>query len=113
MPVSSTPTDITDSAHEDVLPERLRIHLEEQFAIEDEVGRGGMATVWRARRRSDNAVAATVLRPWFAGPGIGGLAPEIGSPEYPVTVSRATRGIGPVRRAAVLRHAVCRGWLCL
>ncbi len=65
--MSSTPTDVTDSEHEDVLPERLRIHLEGQFAIESEVGRGGMATVWRARRKSDNAaVAIKVLRPALA-----------------------------------------------
>lgn len=65
--MSTTPTDISESEHEDVLPERLRLHLEEQFAIEGEVGRGGMATVWRARRKSDNAVVAIkVLRPVFA-----------------------------------------------
>jgi hypothetical protein len=65
--MSSTPTDITDSEHEDVLPERLRVHLEGQFVIEEEVGRGGMATVWRARRKSDNAaVAIKVLRPALA-----------------------------------------------
>ena len=58
---------ITDGDRESVLPERLRLHLEGEFAIEGEVGRGGMATVWRATRRRDNAlVAIKVLRPALA-----------------------------------------------
>jgi len=52
---------------EDVLPQRVRVYLERDYAIEGEVGRGGMATVWRARRRRDNAlVAIKVLRPVLA-----------------------------------------------
>jgi hypothetical protein len=58
---------VTDGDREAVLPERLRLHLEQEFAIEVEVGRGGMATVWRATRRRDNAlVAIKVLRPALA-----------------------------------------------
>ena len=56
-----------DNGHEDVLPQRVREHLERDFQIEGELGRGGMATVWRARRLSDgNLVAIKVLRPVLA-----------------------------------------------
>ena len=59
--------DESQGSREDVLPERLRAHLERDFAIEGEVGRGGMATVWRATRRRDQAVVAIkVLRPVLA-----------------------------------------------
>ena len=58
---------VTGSSAEDVLPTRVRQHLEREFEIVGEVGRGGMATVWRARRRSDgNDVAIKVLRPVLA-----------------------------------------------
>jgi hypothetical protein len=56
-----------DSGSEDVLPKRLRAHLARDFELEGEVGRGGMATVWRAtRRRDQSTVAIKVLRPVLA-----------------------------------------------
>ena len=67
MPLSGPRPNDSASSLEDVLPERVRAHLERDFLIEGEIGRGGMATVWRARRRRDNAlVAIKVLRPVLA-----------------------------------------------
>jgi len=52
---------------EEPLPAALRAHLEQTFELEREIGRGGMATVWLARRRSDGAsVAIKVLQPSLA-----------------------------------------------
>jgi tetratricopeptide (TPR) repeat protein len=47
---------------------RLEAHLSERFAIEREIGRGGMATVWLAHdRRHDRPVAIKVLNADLAG----------------------------------------------
>ena len=47
--------------------ERLQIGLAERYAIEGELGRGGMATVFRARDlRHERAVAIKVLKPELA-----------------------------------------------
>ena len=54
-------------APEASLPESLRHQLERDFALEREIGRGGMATVWLARRRLDGAsVAIKILQPSLA-----------------------------------------------
>ena len=51
----------------DDLPEEVRARLDQDFVIGEPVGRGGMATVWRATRRRDQAeVAIKVLRPVLA-----------------------------------------------
>jgi hypothetical protein len=58
---------LTAARREGTLPElseRLRTALEGRYAIERELGSGGMATVWLARDlRYDRAVAVKVLRP--------------------------------------------------
>ncbi len=65
--MSGPPPNDSVSNREDVLPERVRAHLEREFVIEGEIGRGGMATVWLATRRRDQAkVAIKVLRPVLA-----------------------------------------------
>lgn len=46
------------------IPASLREHLSVTYEVGEQVGRGGMATVWRATRRADGAdVAIKVLRP--------------------------------------------------
>ncbi len=50
-----------------LFPDRLRAALVDRYEIEREIGRGGMATVWLARRLSDGTdVAVKVLKPELA-----------------------------------------------
>ena len=61
-------TDLT-SFTDDVLPPSVRDHLSLTFELERQIGRGGMATVWLARRRTGQTgelVAVKVLRPTWA-----------------------------------------------
>ncbi len=56
-----------DDASSPDLPRAFREALASRYTIQEEIGRGGMATVWLAIRRSDGArVALKVLRPTLA-----------------------------------------------
>ena len=68
MPVIRSFTGLTSFA-DDALPPSVREHLSMQFELERQIGRGGMATVWLARRRdgeTEQRVAVKVLRPTWA-----------------------------------------------
>ena len=63
----SQPGTDAETPVEEPLPAELRLHLEQTFVIEREIGRGGMATVWLARRRSTgDSVAIKILQPSLA-----------------------------------------------
>jgi serine/threonine-protein kinase len=60
---------VTDASfqHGEPLPRTFLDRLGQQFVLEREIGRGGMASVWLAHRRSDNErLAIKVLRPMLA-----------------------------------------------
>ena len=68
MPVINTSADLTTFA-DDALPATVREHLSKHFELERQIGRGGMATVWLARRRdgaTGERVAVKILRPAWA-----------------------------------------------
>jgi len=69
------------------VPERLRTALAEGYDVQQEIGRGGMATVYLARdRKHDRQVALKVLKPELA------------------LVVGAERFVREIRIAAALRH---------
>ena len=96
--------------------ERLERELSDRYAIERELGRGGMASVWLARdRRDDRAVAIKVLDADLAGAiGADRFVREIRLTtrlQHPRHRPRARLGRAPRRRrrrAAVVRDAVHR-----
>ena len=68
MPLINSSTDVTTFA-DDALPASVREHLSMHFELDRQIGRGGMATVWLARRRDGETgerVAVKVLRPTWA-----------------------------------------------
>jgi eukaryotic-like serine/threonine-protein kinase len=64
MPVEQPPrVTLGDAVEEEPLSPALRAALADRYDIEREIGRGGMATVWLARRQSDGGpVAIKVMR---------------------------------------------------
>ena len=63
MPVATPPTGFHHPADDEPLSRRVLDGLGERYDIREEAGRGGMATVWLALRRSDGKrVALKVLR---------------------------------------------------
>ena len=65
--MSLTTGSVTTFSGDDSLPESFRQRLSDRFVLAREIGRGGMATVWLARRRVDDVdIAIKVLRPTIA-----------------------------------------------
>src|SRR5437879_8222753 len=92
--------------------ESLRAALAARYAIERELGRGGMATVYLARDvRHERRVALKVLRPEIAA----ALGPERFLREIQIAAQLAHPHILPLHDSGaagaflILRHALSRG----
>src|SRR6186997_3202551 len=87
----------------------LREGLRDRYALERELGRGGMATVWLAQDlRHDRPVALKLLHPELAATlGPERFQREIRPAAAPPHPHRAR--LGGDRWPALVHHAVCRG----